>query len=212
MLWNPQRGGGGPSAIVDSFEDNDISEYSGATSDYATVDDSGLSWTAPDGSYVLEQQSGASFARIVSESGDGLANYFPKGNTAEADIRSETLDGSLRVIFGAGSVFNSYYAAEVDYGSGELRILDRDGGGTLNELASTTLSPSTDTTGTVRIVWDDGTLGGADNDITVSYSEGGSELDSLSVNDSSHATNEGVGVAVQGGTGGGRFVDYYRLL
>jgi hypothetical protein len=189
MLWNPQRGS--TATTIDSFEDGDIAEYSGDTGSFTTTNESTLSWGAPDGSIVLENPTGSGFNRIVSTS--GLNEYFPKGNTAECAVRTKASGPRARVLFGVGGAYD-YYFAEVDWLEDRIRLGERVSGSLSHFATDATFTPSVDTTATVRITWDDGTLGGSDNDITMQYFEGGTQVGSdLTTNDPSHATNDGIG-------------------
>lgn len=202
--------------LVDSWEDQNISEYSGTTTEWDTVDPStlGTSWSAPDGSYVVRNPSGQGFSRIISASTNALPNYFPKGNIARVYTRANALSGRLGAIFGSSdsNPFQDYYAAFVDYGAGDVH-LDKLSGGTRSTLATDTgASPSADATGYLEITWDDGTLGGSNNDISVEYVEGGSVNGSIPpTNDTTHASHSGVGLEANANSSADHYADWYHL-
>lgn len=213
MLWNPQRGTTPTATTIDSFEDQSTSEYSGSTGEFDIVDPTtlGTSWSAPDGTYVLRNQAGQAFSRIYSTSGSGLNSYFSKGNEGKVAVRATATNGEATTLFGLAD-FNDYYLATVDFDAGELRFEKRVSG-TLSTIATdATGTPSADTTGTVTITWDDGTLGGADNDVTLEYAEGGSTIATVSANDSDHSGSSGVGVVGNANDSADLFWDWYRLL
>jgi len=195
---------------IDSFEDENITEYSGDTGSFTTTNESTLSWGAPDGSIVVEKPASAgNFNRIYSTPGDGLNSYFPKGNIGRCHVRADA-NCEHRTLFGVED-FNDYYIAEVKYNTG-IAIKKRTGGTLSTPTSDTSVDPTPGTTGEVEIVWDDGTLGGSDNDITVRYIEGGSQLGpDLTTNDPDHATAEGVGFTSASADSDTLWWDNYRL-
>lgn len=210
-----QTAGGGVAStvavdIIDSFEDQDLSEY-GSSSGVSIVDEANLSFDASDGSFVLENTPSDGFARITSQPGDGLANYFSKGDVAKCAVRTDAAENLCRVLFGVGGGGNRYLA---EYRPGDTNFeLSKVVDGTLTTIAiDSSVSYSLDTWGTITITWDDGSLGGSDNDITLEYDEGGSTISTISANDSAHATNEGIGFEFTSGRSNATFwADWYRL-
>jgi len=191
----------GGSAIIDSYEDGDLSEYTywneDSTSEFVVTDASNLSFPAVDGSNVLEVADSGSVSYIYSLPGDGLDNYFSKGNTATFYMRQEsTTDNRVSFLFGVEDEQNSYWATlqwNRFYGA-KIEVQDSSGSTTLANNSNHDLNAST--WYELEVTWDDGTLGGSDNDITLNVSEGidGPTVMTLSVNDSTHAGNSGVGV------------------
>jgi hypothetical protein len=193
MLWNTDR----QETIVDSFEDGDIDEYtaaSGALSDWAVVDESNLSFSAWDGSKVLEITSDSGPSELISTS--GLDNYFGKGAVAEAFVRA-TFDDASEVgpLFGVADA-NNYYQVELKFSTDELSLDSVSSGSSSNLAYNGSLSALPDGSWVkIKLTWDDGTLGGSDNDITVDIIDpsDGSTYGSVSANNSDHASQTGVG-------------------
>jgi hypothetical protein len=171
-------------AVIDSFEDQDLSEYTGETADYSFS----TSPTPQDGSYIL---SGDTNGRILSQS--GLDNYFAKGNRARGYLH---LDLDIRAYFYFGVADgNSNYFTYIDSNNDQAVINKTTDANGVEGLAFTNVTPPTGDWIEVTVTWDDGTLGGADNDITVEYVDttDGSTITTLSANDADHATATGIG-------------------
>lgn len=194
-------GHGLTTTIVEDWEDSTepSSEWSGDTGQF-----SAQSTVVDAGSQALELNSSVNdgtIYKIVSTS--GLPNYFPKGNIAEYFVRSDVAnDGTNRFraypAFGASGTSTQYnvFCAFDNQPSGSLKLQVQDGGAP-TQLDGVSMAWSADTWYRIEITWDDGTLGGADNDITADvYQMGSSTIEaSVSANDSTHSGKDGVGFA-----------------
>jgi hypothetical protein len=196
--------------IVDSFEDGDISEYSGDTAEFSVVNDSNLSFSAIDGNYVLERPDSANDGSIESVS--GLNNYFPKGSVARCHFRTDTLDGSQYISFAHDGSDRLRLRLLYQY---EVYVLESTYGG-LTEVSNRldfTNDFSTNEWFYAEIERDDGTLGGSDNDIRIDVYRSSDDLNvtqaSIDVNTSDGATEDGIGFATA--STANLHWDYYNL-
>jgi len=194
-------GGGGGESILDSFEDQDLAEYSGDTGGFSIKNESNLSFSARDGSYVLENPGDISNG-IYSSSITAA-----KGTTINGWVRG-TADSLASYCFGVGTDTGDCYQARVDINNDDILLYDQ-GDGT---ILAADYSPgvSADTWYRIEVVWDDGSLGGSDNDITMRvFDDSGTQQgDTLSANDSTHANEDGIGVIVNGGSSWTAWLDY----
>ena len=204
MAWNPTRNA---VTVIDGFEDGDIAEYRGEPDEYSVVNDSSGAY---DGDYYLRHQLGSSGrSQMYSDPGDGLNAYFAKGETAKFYFRaSESGDSKQFFVFGVadGNLFKNAYEAGLRWAVSppQLRLnIDSD-----KENQDTLDSEPIDTWVELTLAWDDGTLGGADNDIRLTAAVDGSQIGSVSINDSTYATETGVGFRVDTGGGVAKDIDY----
>jgi hypothetical protein len=199
MLWNTATSS---RTLLDSFEDQDLSEYSGDTGDFSIVAESNLSFSARDGSHVLENP-GDDFDNIESTSITAA-----KGTTINGWVRGTANVTRMSVLFGLGSGLNDCYEAKVNVRDDRLTLRDRTDGVDLATDGSPGLSA--DTWYRIELVWDDGTLGGSDNDITMRvFDDGGTQQGStLSATDSTNATKDGIGIIARGGSSWTAWFDY----
>lgn len=199
---------------IDNFDDGLDSGWSGDTTEFAT--DTSTVW---EGAGSATTSTANTLVDIYSTS--GLPNYFPKGNVQSVFSLAQAIGASgptYQVWFGLSDTQN-YYLAELAYDTGDIRLVrvepDGSGGTAGTEIASATaaFSPTSGTWYELRVTWDDGTLGGADNDITVDYRDAAadSSLATLSGNDSTHATNTGVGHRLWDLDNGDLNLDYQHL-
>lgn len=193
--------------IVDSFEDQDLTEYTGME-----ASDDGKSFVQSpvfDGTYALEITSFESLAYSTS----GLNAYPSKGQKFNFYIRVDTSNGRPQQIFGLEDSSN-YYLVDLDYPDGSFRLKKNDGGSLSTLTEDTNVSYTLGQWYKVHVEWDDGTLGGSDNDIRVDLVDttGPSTDSSLSNNDSSHANSDGVGlIAKEHGTDCKQYFDYWHI-
>jgi len=188
---------------IDSFEDGNTNEYTFDDTDgseYNIVDESSVSFSAIDGSKMLEvglSSSGGTVTYMYSNPGDGLDNYFAKGQEITVYVRQvDNLNRSdIRIAFGMTDS-GDYYAADIQWDAFfALRVLKRENSSTVDLANNSAYDLKIDQWYEVVITWDDGTLGGSDNDITISIREGvgGNEVLSSTVNDSTFANVSGIG-------------------
>jgi len=138
--WRPSGvsgGGGGSPTIIDSFEDQDLSEY--------TTDGSGsfsvTTQAALEGSYGLEANSGTGRFWVYSLS--GLNRYVQLGDTYRANFRIDVSDGVYWTAFFAEDEANSY-SVRADLQANSLDI-NRRSGGSPNNIGKTSVSLSGNT-------------------------------------------------------------------
>lgn len=133
---------------LDGFEDNDISEYGGATGGFTTQ-----STTVKDGSYALATSSpGGSHL-----SDTGVTTN--QGNTYRVWTRFGSSSGSESFLFATQSETSTTdcYMVMLFQGGGEYRLYRYDG--SYNNIASSAISPSTGTWYEHKIDWaTDGTI------------------------------------------------------
>lgn len=197
--------------IIDSYERNSSgpgSQYDGQVDEFSIVDDSTLGFDAIDGSRVLRNAAGQGFSAITSTS--GLPHYFAKGEVARVYWRTNDLDGEVRIGFAVEDTAN-YYIASYSTGSQAWRLRKLSDGSLTNIAEQTGVSASADTWYEIEMVRDDGTLGGSDNDLTVSIRPvGGSQLASVSSNDSEYASADGIGLVGQTNSTADYYWDFYH--
>jgi hypothetical protein len=172
-------------AVIDSFEDQDMTDWTDASSFTFTND------TPSGGGSVCLDVDG--YSKMKSEPGAGLDNYFPKGDVAYFYIKWDTTVRDFpEVRFGLSSDDECY---AVTFDSSGV-VLEDYTGGSATTLASASESWAVNQWYEIRVTRDDGTLGGSDNDIDVDIREGagGTSVATLSANDSTHASSEGVGI------------------
>lgn len=201
-------------AVVDSFESGDLAAYSGDTTSFSVIDTSTLAFSAKDGTYVLSSNDGAT-GEIYSLPGDGLPAYLSKGNEARVWLRfGNTPTYECRLNFGWADGSNNYLF-RVQPGVDTLE-LGSESAGSYSPIGTGTISPSIaqDTWYEAIIIWDDGTLGGADNDITIQLrTEDGTVIAEASGNNADNAANEGIAFrAYNSAAGDTLFWDDFRII
>jgi len=145
-----------PVNIVDDFEDNGITEYTGDTGGYVTAT------SAVEGSYALAFDS-ASGGGATIRSTSGL-NYYPKkGDKFSCLARSVGGDSLPELGFGGASGVDGYVVGFYPP-LNEVRVR-KYSGGSPNDLASKSASLSTGTWYDVEVQWHDGSGSEADNTI-----------------------------------------------
>lgn len=185
--------------IVDDYEDQNLDEYSfSAANSYAIETGSPISDTAS-----LRRDGSADTGYEFAVSTSGLDNYVSKGSTFQAKMRypvdSSSSGASQGGLLFAGADTDNWYGGRYDAVDDDLNVVKHTSSGGQSTIATTnTVTGGSYTAGDVvilEVVWDDGTLGGSDNDITVTLynSDKTTEHGSASANDSAHATNTGVG-------------------
>jgi hypothetical protein len=181
-----------PPATIDGFE-GDLSPYSGATGKASIVSSPTFSGS---GAVAL---SGSSPGAIYASSASGLPRDFPKGTTASVVFRRNANDSINQFFFRTQDEANTL-ALVLDFEFGYLRIDERQNGSGTNisqdgpDSDGVSWSPSVDTWYRATITQDDGTLGGADNDVTATVEVvGGSEIATLDANSSYNASQSAIG-------------------
>jgi hypothetical protein len=183
MLWNTTTTAIGQ--VIDSFEDGNISEWSGDTGDYQVVQ-SPSGAIAEDGDDALERINPGSFSKLkVSIASNDLGTGYSRGDVLRWYFYSPSTNS--RYIFRWGASDANRYSVRTYFGTCNVNSdtlkLFKDG----TELASTTFSQSlsTDTLYFARVEYDVSGNG----DITAQVREDGGtwESSTISINDSDHS-------------------------
>ncbi|AUV81245.1 hypothetical protein C2R22_05870 [Salinigranum rubrum] len=196
MLWNPVRQTPVTTVTIDSFEDQDLAEYT-------NVD--GGDWTfvtspVRNGTFAAQIDG---FNEIYSLPGDGLPAYYGRGNgTLRVSVRSDGNASPTAIPwfrFGAADNANSYYV-RLDFSTGDVG-LNKEVTGSTSTIANTSITVSDGEWYEYEIIWDDGTLGGSVGDLTLTVTRvsDATELTTLTSNDTDAAleSNEGIGFVGQ---------------
>lgn len=193
--------------LIDSFEDNDISEYGGDTSEWKIVSSSAI-----DGSYALAPDTSAQYYNLASTS--GLPNYPDTTNIFEAYMYND--DGS-----GAGNGLGPAWGVQSETGAdgvscyytyvlpdGSLNVRRIDSGSRTTFSVSDSLSGHTQGD-TIRYEIDWRVSGGFD----ILYDKNdGSETATVSISDTNY-TSGGIGWWCNVGSDIPVYYgDYYRIL
>lgn len=198
--------------FIDSFDDQDISPYSGDTGQFSYV-------TAPiqQGSHALRGDAGTFGSRIFSTSLDYLVEYPTKFG---GWVRADNTGSAIGIIYGAADL-NNLYQAELDTANSVVTHRKVDGGSFQNALGDGSgFSFSVDTWYWLQAYWDDGTLlsSGSDYHKVEIYDDrprnGGTLLDSVEGTDSSISnTNTGTGISsLSNNSGENTYIDAVQLL
>lgn len=172
-------------AQIDSFEDQDLSEYSGATGDFSITQD-----FATDGDWGLEY-SAADGLSIISQS--GLDHYPSQGDIIKYDwettASTSATSGFARFNFGFGVQTNdsNRYYVQINVDGGSTSIWEDGADDRIAVDFSTDYDANTHYS--VEITWDDGTLGGSAGDLTVVVTDedAGTEVTTISANDTTYS-------------------------
>jgi len=179
-LTNMSVTGSGPSAsvvpdttttLIDDYEDNDISEYSGDTGAFSVASSDPIS-----GSYSLEA-SGQSTYRLIKSSGQ--LPQADQGNIT-AKIRPSTTNHGAGLILGRQDSANRYDILILAGGLDEIRLDERQGGSTTT-MDSAAFSPQAATTYTLDVSWT--TITGGVRIVATVRDSNGNALETLSFED-----------------------------
>jgi len=164
--------------VIDDFEDNDLSEYAGATGNYQTQ-----SSEVFNGSYALEDTDASSVSEIYSTS--GLPRYPHAGDEFEFRVKVTDSGDFWYFNFGWQDGDNNYdLRYEPDVPQIELYEVS---GGNFTQLGTSSVTQSTDVWYRVEIDWGEG------GTITCTlYDENDSEVAQISATNSTH-TEGGIG-------------------
>jgi hypothetical protein len=190
--------------LIDSFEDQDLDEYSGDTGRFSFTDSTGVT----DGSYALTSSSDST-ERIYSTS--GLPSYPSAGGvnlTADVTTGPDTKLGG-GVTFGVQDSDNYYEVIFIGDGFNELRITKvEDGSGTTLDSAS--FAPSADTTYELDISWTEDSDGDVSIIATIRDTNGNGLQTVSGADTNAPLTSGGIGVSVTNMGGNPIYVDDYR--
>jgi hypothetical protein len=204
--------GGSAGNLVTDFES--IADL-GATFDYgsrgflstaANYEDGGSQSLAVGGS-----DGGYEEMVATPNASDPLPQFFEKGEVANYYIRADTKVGYTGAIFGATDDQN-FYAFNIVWDLDGVVVYNKSGGSFTNVQQESWLSGVGETNRwyQLRVVRDDGTLGGADDDIRLELRDPAADntLWSYSFNDATHADGVGVGMHTNRfGSGATTFLD-----
>lgn len=178
--------------IVDGFEDNDTSEYSGSTADYSTQ-----STTVQEGSYALESAGNSS--SIYSTA--GLNAYPSQGDTFRCWMQPKNASGGVGEWHFGLTDSNNNYAAVMNTGASSFDLAVRDAGNKTN-LASASYNWNAEWYD-IEIEWlSDGTINGTVYDST------GTQVASASATDTTYSSG-GIGFL---DFNAGYYWDHYRVI
>lgn len=191
-------GDSGSSNLITDFES--ISDVA-ATFDYgargflstaANYEDGGTQSLAVGGS-----EGGYEEMVATPNADDPLPQFFGKGEVASYYVRADTKIGYTGALFG-GVDDQNFYSVNIVWDLDGVVVYRKDGGSFTNIHQESWLSGIGDTNRwyQLRVTRDDGTLGGADDDITVEVRDpaADSTLWSHTFNDATHADAVGVGM------------------
>jgi len=165
--------------------------------------------TVFEGSHSLAITGKEGLNYMYSVPGDGLPNYPSKGTQWEFYVNLNGTSGQLGFFFGVGSSGgNAYFIQPLGRGM-EIRK------NSFSTIASNNVAPPSSGWFRNVITWDDGTLGGSNNDITYEmFDTSGSSLGSITANDNEHASKSGIGFTSSGPSGLSTnfFVDSVKIV
>lgn len=202
--------------VVESFEGTDpLAAYTGDTGLFSVVDAANLNVAAKDGTYVLASNDGTT-GEIYTAHADGtLSQYFHKGHRAHVWVcYSNTPNYEIRVNFGYESPSENYLIRIIPGTSSFEAGSETSSGYTAFGNPSLSQSLATETWYRIEITWDDGTLGGQNNEITVRLlTEDGTELAAVNGVNADHAEQGGIAFrSWNSGTGDRIFWDDFRIV
>lgn len=200
--------------VVDDFEDQDLNGWTGDTSDFSITGQATV--PPPNGAWVLQADPGTLSSYISSTT--GLQTYPAKGSKFRAYFRTQDASQSHNAYLGFGFADEDHnYSAEIRWGPNKLE-LNKSSVSQNTLLTSTNVVWNSNRWYALTVTWDDGTLGGADNDITVEIHEYDPATDThtylteITANDSEYAANTGVFLLAYNPDGLAQYIDYYHLL
>lgn len=200
MLWNPSRGGAG--TLIYDFEDQDLTQH------FDNVDSSfnNFTTTAFEGTYAHDP-SNSSFDKIDSQPGDGLNAYVNKGDEIDAYIYiTNTNVGKWALNFATQDTDN-HYRILLDPPNDNFRLQIVDGGSISDISSAFGYSYSSGVWRRLNIKRGDGSsFSLSDNDLQATLydtsSQSGNQLVQESGNDSTFASEVGLGITWNQSTSG----------
>lgn len=183
-------GGGGGGGTIDTFDDQDFTEYSHTNSDSV---DSYWTWTTSPArsNYAAQRDGGGGYNQQVSAGGDGLNAYPQQSDRISTWVRVSNTGVTQMGFFFMYDDDNNRAFARILPSSGDLEVYTIESG-TVDSL-TTTWSPSAGAWYELVVEWDDGsTFGGSAGDMTAYlYDSSGNQV--ASVGPVSNTTNDGTG-------------------
>ena len=196
--------------LIDSFEDQDLSEY------YQSPEDYNIGQQFPiDGNYSLRYPANLTGSQMYSDS--GLNAYPQQGDIFKIDWQINT----------ASADTSSFYRWEqqfaVDSADQDIRYfinysIDGNSIAIWNDDTNTRIAVDfsvdyqANTHYQTEVVWDDGSLGGSAGDFTLTLTDvdSGTQVSQISGNDTG-LTSGGIGFDTTNDEGGTFDFDYYRI-
>jgi hypothetical protein len=198
------EGSTGP-VVIDDFEDNGISEYSGDTGDFSVV-----SSDTYQGSYSLEPTTDGTLYDIYSES--GLGNYPEPGDTFRFNLKSqaslnESGSEKFRFEWAVDDSAGYSYGLEHRQTLGQFALVTEDSGSfDFTATSSQDLSVESDEWLEYEITW------GEDTITATLIDSDGNALGSLSMDRGLSEANEGTGIAWKSSADEAAKFDYARIV
>lgn len=198
--------------LIDDMEDNDLTEYSTNNGNWSLTNSTTL-----EGSYHIVESNG-NFAHLRSYPGDGLPNYYPRGEALAYQGYIENTGVSFGTYFGAVNSNNTYFTR---WNAGDLELVEKVGGNN-SVIATVAVSLSTNKEYRFELRWDDGshgTLGlGTTGDMLLEVYDpvddtlvGDVQGNSTNVESNTGQNGEGIGYWRTGNAYPVR-MDYWRLI
>lgn len=193
---------------MDSFEDQNLTEYS------TTTDLSITQTFSTDGQYGLEY-AGGNERKPVSTT--GLSRYPSKPAEIRVDIQSSLGTSGLSnphliaAIYSAVDTSN-WYMAQLRIDDPKISIWRHNGGFTSISTQSNPGNISANTTYTIVVQWDDGnTFGGSDGDMTFELQDSGGTVLATTTGNDTTLNDTGIGYRLLGESGEKLHADNYRI-
>lgn len=182
-------------AVIDNFDDGLDAAWTGETGsfgqDTTTVYEGAGSVTTTGASDLLD---------IRATPADGLPNYFAHGDRMRVYTRysGSSTTNDFHYIYFSFADSSNWWRIELRFDADSLDLTLNDGN-TASEEGSVTATFPFQTWLEVQITRDDGSWGGTANDITIVVTDtsDGTEVASLTTNNSTHQSNDGLGHRVQ---------------
>jgi len=201
FLWSPVRSTSG--GVIDSFGDQDLTEYTGdkASFGFNTTD-------TADGTAALENKTGG-FASISSTT--GLKNYPSAGDTIRGNLRWASGAQQLEVFYGVQNEVafpDNMYRLRLDGGDNTFTLRVRsNGSGTRIAGVNYNLSSFSNAYQELEIIW------GSSGNHTLSITDSnGTEQVSMSATDTTY-TSGGIGfTASSAGAGATKLYDSFSIV
>lgn len=189
----------GDAVIVDSFEDGDISEYSGDKSSFSVVN--GKSFRGENSLFTNSNNQD-----ITSDS--GLNSYPSRGDLVTWRLWHQNEDTGTAVRFGPSPAGSNHYFCGIRGNPQEIQLRSHKNGSILSNSFSTVSYPTQEWI-EARFNWDtigDGTL------VLELYDSGGSFIDSVSINDTNYDSGKVHWSSSPQSSSEKRWMDYMTII
>lgn len=172
--------------VIDDFNAQSLSNYTGETA--------GFGFNTTDTYEGAAALSCTETDLNIINSTSGLPAYFAKGERIRFYAKQKTEKTISYFYFGLTDGSNNY-RLELEFDQDDIDLVSEVAGSTSLISSSASVTYSLDKWYRVEVTWDDGTLGGADNDISIELIDPADDsvLQSTSTNNSDHASATGIG-------------------